>query len=466
MVVRTCVLLLSPLLLGAVACRSTPTADAGAADVARTPDAATKPVTTPEQVAPTTDDDASPAHVLRLPDDPHAWVFGLVWHDDRWAIGVAYTDTRDEVELRPVSATGVAVPSHTLRMGDFPLALVEGDGSAPPWVIVEQDDPESGPRGVFVAHGFDTHEHVALALPKGDPGMRQSSVRHDWKGGATPQGAATYTTSIVRPLTKAERDRVRHGRRHHDSVSAFVTLAETARHFGGGTASIETARFKNDGKRDIGWREVAIGEGTWVGVHWISDPVKPGADRPTWNVDLHWFDIGTTRERAKQRIAAPAGSSGQVVMAADGATYLVSDGTDPFGSESKLVVSAFDAGGKHLGDRGLPVSGWIADSMTSVTCEGRTWLAIDPYVGGVEALDVVALSPEGALEAKRLWRQNDPQASGAAGSRPGRVLFAACGPGRVGLAMQLAVATGHKQDPASGDDGTAPAVLLAEWGND
>lgn len=268
-------------------------------------------------------DDASTAHLLRLPDDPHGWIFGLAWISDHWAIGVSYTDVRNAVELRPLSASGVAAPSHTLPLSDFPLALVDAAGSALPWVIVEQDDRDSGPRGRYVAHGFGGGEHVVLALPPSDPGIRESSTRHAWRGGATPRGAAAYTTSIVRPRTQAERDASRRsgGGRPGGSESGFVTLAHTARHYGGGAASFESARFKHGVGVSIGWREVAIGDEGWVGAHWISDAVVPGADRPVWNVELHWFDEGATRKRASRKVVAPAGSSGQLAMAADGTTY-------------------------------------------------------------------------------------------------------------------------------------------------
>lgn len=113
----------------------------------------------------------------------------------------------------------------------------------------------------------------------------------------------------------------------------------------------------------------------------------------------------------------------------------------------------------------LPVSGWVAGSMTAITCEGHTWLALDPYESGVETLAVVELVSDAPLAPRRVWRQVDPAPSGGEGSRPGRVLYAACGPGRIGLAMQLAIARTTKPDPARTDEPTAPAVLLVEWRN-
>jgi hypothetical protein len=406
--------------------------------------------------------DPQRAHTMRITADPSASVFGLVWHETGWAIGIAYTSDRNAVELYPIGRDGVGAVRSTMEVdAGFPTGLVAGArASDSPWVIAEARDRDFAPSGRFVAHAFDGRTIDVLAIPARDPGIRESTVRAAWRSGARPSGAAAWTASIVRKRSDAELEKLQRRLETRDkaarpaggSTSPYVTLSQAARYYGGGAKSFEALRVANDGKRDLGGFNVAVGEHGFVGAHWIGK--RSGPDAITWSIALHWFDDGT-KLRAKRSIAAPERTfDGELALADDGTTYLVLDRSSPFDPDRALVVLTFDAAGTPKGERTIAVPGWVANSMATLVCNGHVWLAIDPYAAGTEAVDVIELVPDGPLSATRLWSGSDPEPTGNDG-RPGRVVFAACGPERAAIAFQLRIATSATE--------VASGLLLAHW---
>jgi len=401
------------------------------------------------------DEPRSESHTIEMDDD--STVFGFAAYGGRWVIGTAFTDDRNDVSLRPVEPKGIGPALHVLSQGGFPLALVgETDSSRAPWVVSKAH----GKPWHFVARSFDGgRETKALEIPDEERGLTRTAFRFD--GGVT--GVIAYHFELTRPLTKAERRAIlaehkRHEKRgEHDvppageSVSPHKTLATGMRYFGPGAKQpFEAVRVPAGDPIHLGWLAVATGANGWLGAHWerrsVSDTVAES------HVAVHWFDARSAHVRSTSVLSPHGTSSGQVVLAGDGTAYVVADRSSPFDKGAALELLAFDSAGTPLPSRTLPVPGWIADTTTSIDCGGHTWLLFDAYASnGEEVIVLLELEPRGKLVGEVLWSRKDPRPSGN-GSRPGRVLHAACDGKEAAVAMQLwDLDAGHELALASWD---------------
>jgi hypothetical protein len=432
--------------------------------------AATAPATAGTAATPSAAASLTLVQSLTAKMDDDGSVFGFAAYDGQWVIGTAFTDDRDTLALRPVQPQQLGPTLHTLsqsRATGYPIALVgETDPSRPPWVVSKAD----GEPWRYVARGFDGRgETTALTIPDDESGI----TRVDWRFDGRVTGAVAYRFEISRPLTAAERRAVLDAHERHDrsrkgsgspkgsSVSARKALAHGMRYFGAGAkAPFEGVRMPEGGPTGLGWLAVATGELGWLGAHW--EQRHEGDTIAETRIALHWFDPRSVHVRSTT-VAAPHGtSSGQLALAGDGTAYLVADRSSPFDPGPALEVLAFDPAGTALPARTVPVLGWVADTMTSIACDGRTWLAFDAYAAGTGEEVIVALElvPRGELGTGTvLWSRRDPKPDGN-GSRPGRVLYGACNRDReAAAAMQLwDIDAGHEIALASWRSGPAATV--------
>jgi hypothetical protein len=448
----------SSVILGLIlaSCRGSASAPAG-------PEPVVAPATAPHvgAAAATPAAAASPAvtvvRSLTTKMDDEATVFGMAAYDGQWVIGTAFTDLRDTVALRPVQPQQLGPTLHTLSQSPatgFPIALV-GDANPrrPPWVVAKA----GGEPWRYVARSFDGRgEATALEIPDDESGIS----RVGWRFDGRVTGAVAYEFELSRPLTPAERRAVLDAHERHESHkgspsrssgSARKALAHGMRYFGtGAKAPFEGVRMPAGGPTGLGWLALTTGTHGFLGAHW--EQRHAGDTIAETRIALHWFDARSVHVRSTT-VAAPHGtSSGQLVFAGDGTAYVVADRSSPFDPGPTLELLAFDPSGAALPARTIPVTGWVADTITSIDCGGRTWLAFDAYAAsGEEVIVALELVPRGELRTGTvLWSRRDPK-PGTNGSRPGRVLYAACNRDEAAAAMQLwDIDAGHE-------------IALASW---
>ncbi len=372
-------------------------------------------------------------------------VFGFAWHDEAWAVGVAYPYPSEAVQLRAVGQTELGEPlvSTTVDPG-YPDAILSGGEGKLPWLVFSEDLR-------FEAMRFDgSARHVALKVP--DKHVSPAE-RSDWRGGDTVVGVSGWESFEVHEYSKAKirRDHRRAERRAkrtgmHASKATVRRDAVRVRYRGRRGRTVQVARHPKPGP-DVYEVAVSAGPSHWVGAHWEDMGSRT-------DVVLNLFDY-PSRLRKTVRMPAPRGINNIVGAAPDGHSYLVADATSVYEEPDQLTVLAFDADAAVLGERRVAVEGWVAGTMDVVDCDGRTWLVFNDYsVAHVERLAMLPLTPEGPLpQPTVLWSRKDPR-PGSAGSRPGRILLTACGPGRAAAAIQIQ----DKVHSGSGD-----VLVVAQW---
>lgn len=452
------------MLVGA-SCRgpgSAPSTEPEHAPPVSTAEGPTTPAATPAEPPPPAPTMIVESRTVRMDDESN--VFGFAAYGGRWVIGTAFTDTRNELALRPVGTEGLGPALHVLSQahpGGFPVALVgEADASRAPWVV----SGAAGKRWGFVAHRFDGGaEAKVLEIPDEPRSITRTAFRFTDR----VTGAIAYHFEKTRPLTKAERRAVQAEHEAHEragehdvppageSVSPHKTLAKGMRYFGSGAKKpYEAVRVPAGDPTHVGWLAVATGASGWLGAHW--EQRHEGDAIVDVHVAVHWFDARSAHVRSA-RVPAPKGTNaGQLVLAGDGTAYVVADRTSPSDEGPALELLAFDPAGNPLPSRTIPVTGWVAETTIGLDCDGHTWLALDAYVPGrgTETITALELRPEGELGTGTVvWSRDDPRPGGE-GERPGRLLHAACDQGKAAVAMQLwDVEAGHE-------------LALAVWNGD
>ncbi|MBX7083435.1 MAG: hypothetical protein K1X88_29780 [Nannocystaceae bacterium] len=456
-----------PLVLWACACRAPASGPPSGTDVVAP--TTTAPARAEATTSPPRAGIALQSRAIPAVDDEQAWLFGLAWDRTGFAAGIMYLDDRDALELRPIGRERVEAPTATLRLGTtqgFPVGFVgAGDPTAPPWLVFEGRTPQLAPDGRFVALGPDGTRRELVHLPAparargGLHGEREQTVRSAWAPASPPTGAVAWSESLVRKRTAAERARDRSAGGPHDSVSSTITVAELVR-YGDALGSHDAARVPITAGTRVAWQDVALGEGgRFVGAHTLDRELD---GTRTVEVTLQRYARGAKPDGAPLTMAVPARATTTALASdGDGTVYLVSDRSAPGEPAPALIVTTIAPDGTVQAERSIAVVGWIADALVLVRCGGRTWLAYDAYAQGHETLDVVALQPGGELApavpagAAHAWAGVDPGPV-VAGTRPGRVLVGACGPGHAAVAF----------DRATQAPGTASAVrglVFAQW---
>lgn len=440
---------LGPLLLLALgSCRGPTTATPTGSDPGPGPTPATTtptPATSATPATPTTPTMIVESRTVKMDDESN--VFGFAAYAGHWVVGTAFTDTRNELVLRPVGTDGLGPALHVLSQANpsgFPVALVgETDPSHAPWVV----SPAAGKGWGFVAHRFDGGgETKVLAIPD----QLRSITRTAFRFTDRVTGAIAYHFEKTRPLTKAELRAVQVEHEAHEregeheappageSVSPHKTLAKGMRYFGSGAKKpYEAVRVPAGDPTHIGWLAVATGASGWLGAHW--EQRHEGDAIVDVHLAVHWFDARSAHVRSARVPAPPGTNAGQLVLAGDGTAYVVVDRTSPSEKGPALELLAFDPAGKPLASRTIPVTGWVSETTVGLDCDGHTWLVLDAYVPGRgdETITALELRPEGELGLGTvLWSRRDPRPAGE-GSRPGRVLHPACDQGKAAVAMQL-----------------------------
>ncbi|MFO0632327.1 MAG: hypothetical protein U0168_05705 [Nannocystaceae bacterium] len=335
-------------------------------------------------------------------------------------------------------------------------------------MVFEGRTPQLASDGRFVAASVDGTRRELARLPAparargGLHGEREQTVRSAWASAVLPTGALGWSESLVRKRTAAERarERSRGGPDEtRDSVSSWITVAELVR-FGDADGSHDAARVTAAPGTRVAWQDVALADGGgFVGGYTVE---READGTRSLDVTLQRYDRGARPRGAAITLAAPARATTTALATdGDGPLYLVSDRSAPGEPAPALVVTTVAPDGTIAPERAIPVRGWIADALAVVRCGGSTWLAYDAYAEGYESLDVVALRPDGELPpqlpagAAHAWVGHDPGPQ-VAGTRPGRVLFAACGPTDAAVAFDRATTAPGSATPVRG-------LVFAQW---
>ncbi len=358
------------------------------------------------------------------------YVFGLTWFDGGWALATKPAVMGDTIGLHPVVA-GVLGPSvaETCAEGKYGEAVIAGEADELPWLVLSDERTWEAVR----FDGSDRHtvlrirdEHVAVGHDE------------DWRGGPDVVGVAGWEASEGRELSKAQRRRnSRRSDRHARRTGTFVVHsswredAVRVKYRGQRGAVVSRGRYADPRHDDVYGLAVAAGEAHWVGAHWVDD----GQDL---RVVVNLFDYPSAL-RTSVGLVAPSGAAGGIVGASpDGHSYVVSDTSSPSERGGELVVLTVDPRGASLGERRLPVEGWVAGNFEVVDCDRGAWLVFSAYDEHAnETLSMVPLEPSGELpEPAVLWTREDPRPE-PPGARPARVLLSACGPSQAAVAVQM-----------------------------